>query len=218
LTDQGGRARLTREAVDEIVAAGGEAIDMALDVTSTITIASVMDAVAQRFGGLDILVNNAGVQLFKPALEIEEMDFDHVLAVNLKGAFFCAQAAAALMVAKGGGSIINVASQHGVVGALNRAPYCASKGGLINLTRALALEWADKGVRVNAVSPTFVLSDGTREMLAAEPFLGEIRRNLPLGRPAEVDEIAAGICYLASPGARAVTGHNLMIDGGWTAR
>ena len=122
------------------------------------------------------------------------------------------------MVQQKSGCIINVASQHGVVGNRMRAPYCASKAGLINLTRALALEWAEYGIRVNAISPTYVINDQNSTFLMSPEFVEDIRQNLPLGQPASAEDVAWGICYLASPKARMVTGHNLMVDGGWTAR
>jgi 2-deoxy-D-gluconate 3-dehydrogenase len=218
LTELPGRGGLAKAAVAEIGQSGGDAIELALDVTATVTISSVVDRVADHFGSVDILVNNAGVQLLKPALEIDEEEFDAVLGVNLKGAFFCAQAAASVMADQGGGAIINVASQHGVVGNRNRAPYCASKGGLINLTRALALEWAGYGIRVNAVSPTFVANERNAELIASDEIRREIDGNIPLGCVADAHDVADGICYLASSAARMVTGHNLMVDGGWTAR
>lgn len=217
-TDQPGRGEPLRRLADEIRAMGVDAIDATLDVTATVTISTVMDQIAARLGALDILVNNAGAQILKPALDLEEAEFDQVLAVNLKGAFFCAQAAAAIMIEARGGTIINIASQHGVVGNRLRAAYCASKGGLINLTRALAVEWADAGIRVNAVSPTFVDNIGNRAFLQQEAVQTEICDHTPLRRVATMDEIAAGIVYLASPAAAMVTGHNLLIDGGWTAR
>ncbi|HEX8381107.1 MAG TPA: SDR family oxidoreductase, partial [Allosphingosinicella sp.] len=99
-----------------------------------------------------------------------------------------------------------------------RAPYCASKGGLINLARALAVEWAPLRIRVNSISPTYVVTETNAQLLAGAPFAEDIARNMPLGRPVTPEEVAAGICYLASPAAEGVTGHNLLIDGGWTAR
>lgn len=218
ITEMPGRASLARTAVRDIRDRGGEALDLTLDVTSVLTIQDAVDHVAGEFGAIDILVNNAGVQLLKPALDIEEAEFDNVLDVNLKGAFFCSQAVASIMAAQGQGVIVNVASQHGVVGNKNRAPYCASKAGLINLTRALAIEWAALGIRVNSISPTFVVNEANADLLASEDFRNDIEHHLPSGRPAQASEVAAGICYLASPIATSITGHNLMIDGGWTAR
>lgn len=218
ITEVAARAGAARAVVAELDRAGYRAMDLTLDVRATITIPAVVGLVRKQLGRLDILVNNAGTQLFKSALELEEEEYDEVLAVNLKGAFFSAQAAALEMQHHGGGCIINIASQHGVVGNINRAPYCASKGGLINLTRALAVEWAPLGIRVNAVSPTFVVTDYNRALLAQAPFADEIASGIPLGTAAAPEDVAAAVVYLASPAARMVTGHNLLIDGGWTAR
>ncbi|WP_299943440.1 glucose 1-dehydrogenase [uncultured Microbulbifer sp.] len=218
LTELPGRGRLAEEVVAEIAQGGGEALALSMDVRDTLTIDNVVDQVIEHFGRLDVLVNNAGTQILKPALELEEHEFDEVMAVNLKGAFMCAQAAGRFMVEEGRGCIINVASQHGVVGNKLRAAYCASKGGLVNLTRALAVEWAKYGIRVNAVSPTFVSNESNQQIFDSLEFQEDLQRNLPLGRGAHPEEIAVGIVYLASASANMVTGHNLIIDGGWTAR
>jgi NAD(P)-dependent dehydrogenase (short-subunit alcohol dehydrogenase family) len=218
ITELPGRGGAAKAVVEDLRDAGHEAIELALDVTRTQTIPVIVDHVVGRFGRLDILVNNAGTQLIKPALDLEEEEFDHVLSVNLKGAFFCSQAAAGAMVERKSGCIVNVASQHGVVGNRKRAAYCASKGGLINLTRALAIEWADYGIRVNAISPTYVLTDNNQPLIDAPEYREQIERGILLRRPARSAEVAAGICYLASPAAAMITGHNLMVDGGWTAQ
>jgi 2-deoxy-D-gluconate 3-dehydrogenase len=217
-TEMPGRAARAEDVARLVQEQGGEAMAITLDVTATLTIPGVVDQAVRRFGALDILVNNAGAQVFKPALEIDEDEFDAVMNVNLKGAFMCAQAAAAVMVEQRRGAIVNVASQHGVVGNRMRAPYCASKGGLVNLTRALAVEWAEHGIRVNAVSPTFVDNGSNRELIDSPALREQIARGVLLGRAATSEEVAAGICYLASPAAAMVTGHNLLIDGGWTAQ
>jgi 2-deoxy-D-gluconate 3-dehydrogenase len=218
VTELPGRCDLAEHLAAELHRHDIESITLALDLRQTLMIAPAIDRVVRHFGRLDILVNNAGKQLLKPALEIDEEEFDDILGVNLKGAFLCSQAAAGQMIAQGTGCIVNVASQHGVVGNRNRAPYCASKAGLINLSRALAIEWAEHGIRVNSVSPTFVATDANREWISKGEIADEIERGVLLKRPATPDDVAFGIGYLASPGAAMVTGHNLVIDGGWTAR
>lgn len=218
VTELPGRKHLADSIVAELEADGAEAIAITLDVKATLTIPHVVSQVTKRFGRLDILVNNAGTQILKTALELEEEEYDEVMNVNLKGAFMCAQAVAAVMVPQGGGCIVNVASQHGVVGNRLRAAYCASKAGLINLSRALAIEWAEYGIRVNAISPTFVSNESNGAVLTTDAMAAEIARGVLLGRAATPDEVALGIFYLASPMARMVTGHNLMVDGGWTAQ
>lgn len=217
VTELPGRTELAASLVAELKASGIEAMALALDVRATYTIPAVMDQVVNTFGSLDILVNNAGTQILKAALDLEESEFDEIMNVNLKGAFMCAQAAAAIMVEQKGGCIINVASQHGVVGNKLRAPYCASKGGLINLTRALAVEWAAYGIRVNAISPTFVDNGTNGAMLDSHEVRAEINRKVLTGRAATAEEVAWGIYYLVSPMSHMINGHNLLIDGGWTA-
>ena len=218
VTDLPGTEAATGAVVAELLRRGGSAFDISLDVTATATLQDTFDRIAERAGGIHVLVNNAGTQVIKAAIDIEEDDFDRVMSVNLKGAFFCAQAAAMHMVDGRGGSIVNIASQHGVVGNVKRAPYCASKGGLINLTRALAVEWATHGIRVNAVSPTYVSNERNAGLLATDEFALDIERHIPLRRVATPEDVAEGVCYLASPAAGMVTGHNLAVDGGWTAR
>lgn len=215
-TDQPGRSQLQQRLVAAITEAGAQAQALEMDVSSHDSVTRAFDTVFDEAGVLDVLVNNAGVQLMKPATEITEEEFEKVLAVNLKGPFLCSQQAHSLMTR--GGAIVNLASQHGVVANRNRAPYCASKAGLINLTRALALEWIDVGIRVNAVSPTFVKTDDNTSLLEGADIATQIRQDLPLGRPATPREVANAVVFLASDKASAITGHNLMVDGGWTAR
>ena len=212
-----GFATSARQLVDGINACGGKAFDVALDVTATHAIAGMIDLIAAQHGTIDILVNNAGVQSIRPAFEVDEEQFDHVLSVNLKGAFFCSQAVAESMVSSGGGAIVFVGSQHGVVGNRNRAAYCASKAGVINLARALALEWAEYNIRVNCISPTFVKHEKNAALLHDDFIASDIAR-IPLGRPITPEEVADGICFLASDQSSGMTGTNMMVDGGWTAQ
>ena len=192
-------------------------------------------AVAQRVGGqavpldvrdvasidlppADILVNNAGVQRARPALEVTEEDWDFVVDVDLKGVFFVAQAAARHMVASGrGGKIVNVASINGLIGYYNRAPYCAAKGGVVNLTRQLAVEWAPHNINVNAIAPTYILTPLTQPTLAQPEVREDILRRTPLGRIGQLEDLVGAVVYLSSPAAGLVTGQTLAVDGGWTA-
>ena len=188
-----------------------------LDVTSVASIQAMVDATLARFGQIDVLVNNAGVQVRRRALEVSEEDWDRVLDVNLRGAFFVAQRVGRQMVARGRGKIVNVASQNGVVAMEERAAYCSSKAGLVNLTRVLAYEWAEYGVNVNAIGPTFVQTPLTASMWDdPERYAGVLRR-IPLGRLAKPEDVVGAVIYLASPASDMVTGHTLLIDGGWTA-
>ena len=218
VTEMPGRGELAASLVRELELAGVKAMAVTLDVTATMTIPNIIDQVLDAYGSLDILINNAGTQVFKSALDIDEDEFDRVMNVNLKGAFMCAQAAGAVMVEQRRGCIVNVASQHGVVGNRMRAPYCASKGGLINLTRALAVEWAQYGIRVNSISPTFVSNGSNDSILNSQEVADEISSKVLLGRAATADEIGWSIFYLVSRMASMVTGHNLLVDGGWTAQ
>ncbi len=196
---------------------GVETLPVPLDVTRLDQIAACVAAVMARFGRIDILVNNAGVNRLRPALEISEADWDHIHGVNLKGVFFMAQAVGREMIARRSGTIVNIASQMGVGGYYQRAAYCASKGGVVNLTRALAVEWARYGVRVNCVAPTFVESATNATLFQDEEFFRETVARIPLGRIAKPADIVGAIVYLASAASGMVTGHTLLVDGGWTA-
>ena len=195
----------------------GLAVD--LDVQEVSEIRPTIRQLADDLGGLDILVNNAGIRRRAPALEVTEEDWDAVMDTNLKGAFFCAQAAARLMIPQGYGRIINIASQMALVGSVNRAAYCASKGGLLNLTRVLALEWAQHGITVNAIGPGPTLTPGVveAETRDADEVEAELLVKMPLGRRMDPEELVGAAIYLASESAGATTGHMLVVDGGWTA-
>ena len=209
----------TQETASAIVGMGsvGRAYD--LDVLNLENITGVTAEVARDFGRLDILVNNAGIRIRKPALEVTERDWDAVIDTNLKGVFFCAQAAARHMIPQGGGRIINVASQLAIVARPDRAAYCASKGGVANLTKVLALEWARYGITVNAIGPGPTTTPGLLEAdtRTEDEVEAELAAHMPLGRRMEPEELVGAAIYLASPSAGATTGHLLIVDGGWTA-
>jgi len=190
---------------------------LALDVGDASAIERVFGEIAQRFGRIDILVNNAGVSIRKSSLELSLDEWNQVLAINLTGCFLCARAAAAAMPGQGG-AVVNTASIMGLSGAgpYPNPAYHATKGALVNLTRSQAVEWAARGIRVNAVAPTWTrtgfigeLTDAVRE---------RVRAVTPLGRMAEPEEVAAAILFLASPAASMVTGHTLAVDGGFLAQ
>jgi NAD(P)-dependent dehydrogenase (short-subunit alcohol dehydrogenase family) len=149
---------------------------------------------------------------------VTEADWDEMMAVNLRGLFFTCQAAARGMLARGSGRIVNMSSQASVVGIENHAVYCASKGGVNQLTRVLALEWSPRGVTVNAVAPTFIYTPGTKERLDDPAFRDKVLERIPAGRVGTIDDVAAAVIYLASPAGGLVTGSVLTVDGGWTAR
>lgn len=183
-------------------------------------IGSIERAVAEAeasLGPLDVLVANAGIAIRKPALELTEADWDQVLDVDLKGVFFCCQAVGRGMVARGRGNIVAISSQNGIIAMPERAAYCAAKAGVVNMVRVLALEWAARGIRVNAVGPTFVETDLTRRALADDATRSDILHRIPLGRLGKPEEVANAVLFLASPAASLITGHCLLADGGWTA-
>ncbi|MBI4924274.1 MAG: SDR family oxidoreductase [Devosia nanyangense] len=209
-----------RATADEIVRRGGEAMAQAVDVTDEAGLERVFAAVAERFGRLDVLVNNAGIAIRGPALDLPVADWNTVLAVNLTGMFACARIAARHMKSFGhGGAIVNTASIMGLSGGLYpNIAYQTSKGGVVNMTRALALEWAGELIRVNAVAPTYVRTALTAGLLTNPEITATIAAATPLGRLAEPEEIAAAILFLASPAASMITGVILPVDGGYLAR
>lgn len=187
------------------------------DVKETKQIQLMVDQVVAEFGAVDILINNAGVNIAKPAIEVTEEDWDHVLDTNLKSTFFCSQAAAKIMLDNRGGKIINIVSQMAFVGYYNRAAYCSSKGGAVQLTKALAVEWAQSGIRVNAVAPTFIETELTSKMFEDEAFKKDVHERILLGKLAQPRDITGAVLYLASNLAQFVTGETIKVDGGWTA-
>ena len=217
VTELPSRLENARAVAASIRSIGRKALVVKLDVTSVKNIERAVAEVVRGFSRIDILVNNAGINIPRQALEVTEEDWDRVLDVNLKGVFFCAQAVGREMVRRGSGKIINIASQNGVVGYHDRAAYCSSKAGVVNLTRVLAIEWAPHQVNVNAVAPTFVLTPLTEKMFANPAFSREIHRRIPLGRLGKPEDIVGAVVFLASPAADLITGHTLLVDGGWTA-
>ncbi len=204
--------------VAEIEANGGECLPVRLDVTDLAAIGPAFDRVVAELGALDVLVNNAGLGANHPATEVTESDWDEMMDVNLKGLFFCCQAAGRIMLARGEGRIINLSSQAGVVGIRDHAVYSASKGGVNLLTKVLALEWSSRGVTVNAIAPTFIYTPGTADRLDRPEYLAGVLERLPIGRVGQIADVAAAVVYLASPAGGMVTGTVLMVDGGWTAQ
>ena len=190
-------------------------IESGCDVTDE---KQVKDAFA-RIGALDILVNNAGRAVRKTAMDLSEKEWDEVQDLNVKATFFCARNAVPLMKKRGGGAIVNLASIMGLSGGIYpNASYQASKGAVVNLTRALALEWAADNIRVNAVAPTYVRTDLTVPIFTNPELMKTVMAHTPLGRFPEPAEIAAAILYLCSPAANCITGVILPVDSGYLAR
>jgi NAD(P)-dependent dehydrogenase (short-subunit alcohol dehydrogenase family) len=199
---------------ERVEALGRRAIAEPCDVTSS----ERVRALAERAGEVDILVNSAGANIPAPFLDLEEAAFDTMLAVNLKGTFLMCQAIARSMVVRGEGSIVNVSSQMGHVGGPNRAAYCASKHGVEGLTKAIALELAPRGIRINSVAPTYIETPLTEPFFADPQFRADTVRRIPLGRIGDVDDVVGAVVYLASPAASLVTGTSVLVDGGYTAQ
>jgi NAD(P)-dependent dehydrogenase (short-subunit alcohol dehydrogenase family) len=201
----------------EIEKIGRRALIQRVDVTKISEINAMVDATVKTFGHIDILVNNAGLNIPQWAEEVTEEAWDRVFDINLKGAFFCAQAVGKVMIRQKKGKIINISSQSGSVGLIMRSAYCASKGGLNLLTKVLALEWGKYNILVNAIAPTFLETPMTKPMLEKKEFHDYVMGNIVLGRLAKVEDVTGAVIYLASEASNMVTGHVLLIDGGWTA-
>ena len=205
------------EVCEEIEALGKRVLPVGLALPDLGMIDEVVDQAVAAFGRVDVLVNNAGINIPRDALEVTEADWDAVMDVNLKGLFFMCQRVGRLMVEKGGGKIVNIASQNGVVGYYKRAAYCSSKAGVVNLTRVLAVEWAAHQITVNAVGPTFVLTPLTQSTFDNPELREDLLSRIPLGRVGQPEDEVGAVVFLASPAADLITGHTLLVDGGWTA-
>src|SRR5688572_27699196 len=206
-------------AAHEIRAGGGRARAVVADVTDISTVRKAIEALPR----LDILVNNAGGNIPEPFVEVSEDHLDRLLNLNVRSAFLVAQAAAKKMLEAPdrkarGGAILNMSSQMGHVGAVNRSVYCLTKHALEGLTKAMALELAPHAIRVVSIAPTFVETPLTRPMLARPEFGDWVRSRIPGGRVGKPEEVAAAVVFAASPAASLMTGTSLVVDGGWTAQ
>jgi NAD(P)-dependent dehydrogenase (short-subunit alcohol dehydrogenase family) len=203
----------------EIEDMGRKALPLQMDMTQMNEISFAVETAEKHFGRLDILVNNAGIAPGNLAEDVQEADFDRTLAINLKGTFFASQAVGRIMIRQTRGSIINMGSQAGSIALPTESVYCMTKAGIAHLTKCLAVEWGKYNVRVNAVAPTFIHTPGTEPALADAEFRADVvERIAALHRIGEPMEVAGAVVFLASSAASLITGHTILIDGGWTAR
>lgn len=199
---------------------GAAATAYEIDVVNEAQVEAVVGEIAHREGRLDVFVNNAGLAIRRPTVELSLADWQKVLDVNLTGTFLCARTAGKQMLAQGSGAIVNVASIFGLSGGglYPNISYQSTKGAVVNLTRALAVEWASSGIRVNAIAPTWVDTGFIAPLKNDPAFVAKVKEVTPLGRLAQPEEVAHACLFLASPAAAMVTGHILPVDGGFLAQ
>jgi NAD(P)-dependent dehydrogenase (short-subunit alcohol dehydrogenase family) len=203
----------------EIQTLGRQALPLQMDVLNLDEITRAIDETVRHFGQLDILINNAGGGTTGLAEDVTEHDYDLTMALNAKATFFASQAAGRVMMRQRSGRIINLSSQAGYVALPTESVYCMSKAAISHLTKCLAVEWGKHNITVNAVAPTFIATPGTDEALADPAFRADvIERIAGLHRIGEPMDVAGAVVFLASPAASLITGHTILIDGGWTAR
>lgn len=205
--------------VRDIEKLGGKALPLQMDMSKLDQISTAIEQAVADFGHLDILVNNAGIAPDNLAENVTEKDFDATIVINLKGTFFASQAAGRIMIRQKYGRIINMSSQAGFAALPTESVYCMTKAGIAHLTKCLAVEWGKYNITVNAVAPTFIRTPGTKEYLAVPQNRADtIERIAALHRIGEPMEVAGAVVFLASDAASLITGHTMLIDGGWTAR
>jgi gluconate 5-dehydrogenase len=222
LADHGAEVILCGRHADTLAEAatsiGPQAQWLVMDVAEEAAVQEVATALRLQGGRVDILVNNAGINPhYADILDTGVQEWEQILRTNLHGVYHCCRHLGRLVLEGGGGSIINISSVGGSSGLRKQVPYCAAKGGVEQLTRTLALDWAPRGVRVNAIGYGFIATDLTAAMVDHPHIAPRLKARTPMGRFGEVSEVAAAAVFLASPGASYVTGHTLMVDGGWSA-
>jgi 2-deoxy-D-gluconate 3-dehydrogenase len=212
-----GRHEEIKQVVAEIEALGRKAIVVPTDVSHVDQVRGMIVKAKETFGRVDVLVNNAGWTGTTPALDVTEDEYDRTMAASLKSVFFACQAAAKVMIPQGGGKIVNIGSNFGVVAFQGRSVYAAAKAGVHHLSRALSLEWAKQGVTVNVVAPCITETD-SRKVILERPGYKEwaTGQMLPVGRWNQPDDVVGAVLFLSSHMADMIVGHVLMVDGGWT--
>ncbi len=214
----GRRQELLQKVASEIQADGGQALPIKMDVTRREEVESMASEALRTFGKVDILVNNAGINIVKPFLKLAEEDWDAVLNTNLKGCFYCCQAIGKGMVERKSGSIINIVSVFGLTGFMNISPYIASKGAIVQLTKALAVEWARHNVRVNAIAPSYIQTEMAKRDIESDKRILQFNLSkIPMRRGGQPNEVAGAVVFLASEASSFVTGETIAVDGGWLA-
>jgi len=199
---------------EEIEKLGRKSLALKVDVTSLYSVKKMAKESLKKFNKINILVCSAGVSINIPALETSEEGWDRVVDINLKGTFLCNQTVGRIMVEQGGGKIINISSVSGQLGHPNHSPYAASKGGVVLLTKALAVEWAKYNINVNSIAPGYTKTPLTEKRLSDKKFYKDVISKIPMGRLGKIEDIIGPIVFLASDASNYVTGHTLFVEGG----
>lgn len=211
-----------KEPLDETVAAikkdGGEAIAIQTNVSSSDEVSQMVETTLKTYGKVDILINNAGVYIPHDLLSATEDEWNTVINIDLKGVWLCSRTVLPHMIKSQKGKIVNIASIAGLIGVEQSAAYCAAKGAVVNLTREMALDYASKGIRINAIAPGLIETDMTKSFLLDEKSKQAFLEKTPVGRVGQPEDIGYAALYLASVESDFVTGHTLVVDGGWTIR
>jgi len=205
-----------RRAAAEVGKFGTRVETFPLDVVDRESILEAVDSILSRFGRIDILVNNAGINIRKTVLDLSEEEWDSVLDTNLKGYFLVSQAVAPVMIRQGGGKVINLSSIFGAVGMNHQAAYAASKGGIVQLTKVMAIEWAGSNIQVNAIGPTYFETPLVAALRNDPERFRFINERTPMGRWGQPEELEGTVVFLASRASDFITGQTVYVDGGWT--
>ncbi|MGH7320821.1 MAG: SDR family oxidoreductase, partial [Candidatus Rokuibacteriota bacterium] len=203
------------QVASRVAALGRRAVVHPIDLQRLDGIPGLFEAAVKGPGRLDILVNNAGTNIRRPAIEFSEADWDTVVNLNLRAAFFCAQAAGRIMVPQRSGKVVTIASMAGVVGLPTGSIYAATKAGVSAFTRTLAVEWAPHNVQVNCIGPGYIRTKLTEPLFANPEWVERVTRRIPMGRTGEVGDLLGTVLFLASPASDYMTGQTLYVDGGW---